>query len=285
MKRSHLIPVALIIGIAFAGCDLASLDPGGGAYSTTVVTMRSTETPTDTGPEPPGPDPGEEGSKDPGSFTGVIKFDGSFGGLNPLVPQGTSKVDPTICAKDGAIPDESLVVGNGNGIANVFVYLQRAPKRIRIPSPGDQTILDQKGCIFIPHAIIWRVGEEFDLKNSDNASHNISAKPNSNDSFNENLAPGSSTTRTYSKADREPFPSNCAIHSWMKYYTLVLDHPWAAITDAEGRFEIKELPPGDYSFRVWQERAGFLEGNLKVTIQPGAPTEIELSYDSAAFKL
>jgi hypothetical protein len=51
-------------------------------------------------------------------------------------------------------------------------------------------------------------------------------------------------------------PFKCDVHGWMNAYMAVMDHPYYAVTDAEGKFEIKSLPPGTYTVEAWHEKAG-----------------------------
>ena len=59
-----------------------------------------------------------------------------------------------------------------------------------------------------------------------------------------------------------PLPTrvDCSIHAWMKAWLIILDHPYVAITDEDGRFEIKNVPAGEWTFRFWHERPGYLPG-------------------------
>ena len=70
-------------------------------------------------------------------------------------------------------------------------------------------------------------------------------------------------------------PVKCDLHPHMRAYWLILDHPFAAITDAKGRFEIKGLPAGNHEFRVWHERVGYVDRKFKVTITDGKTTTLE----------
>jgi len=72
-----------------------------------------------------------------------------------------------------------------------------------------------------------------------------------------------------------PIQVKCDLHSWMQAYWLVLDHPYSAITQADGTFEIKDLPVGTHQFRVWHERVGYLERSLKVKIKDGQTTQLD----------
>jgi len=288
--KKQLIP--MLVGLSFAGlagCDMSKLDPGGGASSRTVVSLRIVKADDAAGTAIPGdgavtPGATNVASGEPGTLTGTVVFDGTPPSLTPKVGQGQAKVDPTICAKDGAIPDESLVVSSGGGVANVFVYLDKAPKGAN-PEAVAGRDLDQAACIFQPHAVVWRAGIECVYKNSDKVSHNVQTFASLNSNFNANMPPGSTQSEIWKKPEREPFASKCAIHPWMEFWTLVVDHPFAAVTDAEGKFEIPNLPPGKYKFRVWHERGKLLERGLEVEIKPAQSSSVALKYGATNFGL
>ena len=287
MKRLTVVFTA--IAAAAIGCDMNKIDPGGGASSPSVVSLRGGPTVV----VDDGGGNGEGGGPDvsdgpPGTLTGRVVLDGTAPALAALVTKGTSKIDPTVCAKDGAILDESFVISSDGGIANVFIYLVKSPGGSYAP-PEKQAVLDQVGCRFTPHALIWRVGVPVELRNGDNASHNIEIKPRRNDPSNDTMPPGSNAIKTFLKTEKAPFKATCAIHGWMEFRALVVDHPYAAVTDKDGRFEIPNLPAGEHSFRVWHERVsgpGMLESKWKVTVKPGPDvTTEELKYAAAKFGL
>ena len=281
-----IVPAALLVVV---GCDLASIDPGGGAVSETTVKVRGgvdVGAPTDGDNNDAGKAVIVEGP--PGSLVGIVLLDGPKPKLAPLVGKAASTVDSSICATAEAIPDESLVVGENGGVANVFVYLTKKPKGIDFEVPETQPFLDQQACIFKPHTLVFWAGVEFELKNSDKVAHNIDAKPATNSGFNENMPPGASVRKSFRNTEALPFQSTCAIHPWMRFYTLVVDHPFVAVTDAAGKFEIPTLPPGKHKFRVFQERAtggGQLERGIEVVVLPGKPTTVEWKYPASKFGL
>lgn len=275
-----IVPAALLVII---GCDLAKIDPGGGAVSQSVVSVRG------------GVDAGAAGggadevvavvTGEPGSLTGTILFDGPRPNLAPLVAKGTSRVDSSVCGAAESIPDESLLVGENGGIANVFVYLTKKPKGMKFDPPETQPFLDQAACIFKPHALVVWAGVDFELKNSDKVAHNIDAKPAANSSFNDGMKPGASVVRSFRNSEALPFQSTCAIHPWMRFFTLVVEHPFVAVTDADGKFEIPNLPPGKHKFRVFQERGSQLERSIEVVVSPGQATTVEWKYPPSKFGL
>jgi hypothetical protein len=292
MKLDAILPsicLALIIG-----CDLSSVDPGGGATSPTDVTLRGA---------PPVPTPGGSGegegvgklpppdlSVPPGTLVGQIQFDGTFQKLPPKIPKALITADPAVCSKGGDIPDDSMVVDSETkGIANVFIYLAKRPKWLdKKPKwdPQDKPLkgIDQLYCVFTPHALLARTGV-FKLKNSDAATHNIKSGSKLV-SFNVNLPPNAEDSVEFKRAEKEPFASSCAIHAWMVFYTLVVDHPYAAVTDEKGMFRIENLPAGKYEFRVWHERAGTLDRKFTVAVPSGAETALQKkTYPASKFKL
>ena len=283
MRNLTALVIAPVALLAVIGCDLASMDPGGGAVSQTEVTVRGG---IDAGPPPPiVPDAVDVLTGDPGSISGTILFDGTVPKLPPEVAQGSAKADPAICAKDGNIPNESLIVGGGGGIANVFVYLSKAPKGATFDKPATQPFLDQQSCIFRPHALLLWSGLDFEMKNSDKVPHNVQTFPARNSGENNNLSPGASMVTSFRNAEPQPFPSKCAIHPWMQYWTLVVDHPFAAVTDADGKFTIPNVPPGKYKFRVFHERGNLLERGKEVVVKPEAETAVEWKYAAGKFGL
>lgn len=274
-----LIPVAII---AAAGCDLNSIDPGGGYASATTVTMRGVEEIT-AGPEVVDCDACVV-SGEPGTLVGQILFDGAAPAPKEKVPVALIKADPAICSKGGAIPDESLVVDSATGgIANVFVYLAKKPNW-KFDIPEASTAIDQKFCVFKPHALIAQAGD-FALKNSDEVGHNIKGEPRRNPSFNVNLPAGGSDIVKLGRAESEPFQATCSIHAWMEFWALVVDHPFATVTNEKGEFRIPNLPAGEHEFRVWQEKGGILERKLIVTIKPGQDNSYTLKYSADKFGL
>lgn len=266
-----------VLALSFAGCGsetLNSIDPGGGASTATVVALRKENGATENGidVQKTGVEVAIQGGGDPASVLGRIVLDGTAPQLPALFSKGGAKADPTVCAKDSAIPDESLVLGGGGEIANVFIYLDKAPAGAPTVESKDNSLLDQVACVFKPHALFVQTGKPFPLKNSDPVPHNVQTTPQKNAAENNNMNPGSTMELKFKKPEKQPFESKCAIHAWMKFYTLVLDHPYATVTDTTGKFEIPNLPAGEHQLRIWHERAGMI--SQKVKIAGGKPTDL-----------
>lgn len=161
--------------------------------------------------------------------------------------------------------NQSLVVGADGGLANVVVFL-RAGRREKIEAHPDYAAqlsqpvaLDNKGCSFLPHVALVRVGQPFIVTNSDPIGHNTNAKLILNPSFNVLIAQGQENKMTFSKAEAIPLPVNCNIHPFMEGHILVQDHPYMVVSAEDGTFEIKNAPAGKHEFQFWHEAPGYLK--------------------------
>lgn len=203
-----------------------------------------------------------------GNLKGKIEFTGAFTPLPPLHVKGGDVKDKDVCAAVEA-PDEKILVKDG-GLANVFIYLKKAPKNVP-PAPTADIVFDQKNCIFKPHALTMRVGQTVRVLNSDSVAHNTHTNTVKNTAFNNIVSPNDTTGQplVYKQAEQDPITVVCDIHPWMRAYHLPIDHPYVAISSEDGTFEIKDLPAGKHDFKVWHEAAGLLEKGLAVTIKPG----------------
>ena len=231
-----------------------------------------------------------------GDVTGKVVFDGEAPVLAPRIAQGASKTkdgqpvkDQPICAAD-AVPDFGLVVGEDNGIAHVFLYPTRPIRNVKPElkaPPKDPVVVDQQGCVFKPHALIVRTGQPMQLKSSDAAPHNVRFTSFGNPGLNLNVPPNGKIDKpvVFRRGQMVPIPALCDFHPWMKANWLIVDHPYAALTDETGEFKIEGLPAGKHTFTVWHESAGFLTRTLSVEVKENGVTEIApLKYDLAAFK-
>lgn len=212
-----------------------------------------------------------------GNVEGQFVFDGDPPQLPLLVKQGDSAVkDASVCSAE-PVSDESLVVNSKNkGIANVFVFLRKADKiHPDLKASKDKEVhFDQKNCRFLPHALIVRTDQAVVCLSDDGVPHNTHTFPLRNNGDNMVIPPKDrkGTTVRLKLAEAAPLDVKCDIHSWMSAKWLVVDHPYAAVTDADGKFKIEKLPVGQHKFRVWQERAGFIEREWAIDVKEGANT-------------
>lgn len=227
----------------------------------------------------------------PGTFSGRVIFKGAAPSPKVMYEKGKAPKEADICSASGAIMDETLVIGADNGIANVFIYLDKAPAGFKVTPVTEPILFDQKNCTFLTHAVICQVGQPIQITNDDGIPHNTKNFPLKNDQNNATVGGKNRVGETivYKKPERVPVGVKCDFHAWMSAYHLPIDHPFGAVTDKDGNFKIENLPPGEYQFKIWHERAdggkgGFLESKYKVSVK-GDMKPVDIPEDAAKFGL
>jgi hypothetical protein len=224
---------------------------------------------------------------------GTIKGRVIFGGkdLPKPEPVDTSKsADSAKCleANKGPIFSEEWVVNPKNrGVRWVFVWLAPEKPGGKLPInprlakvPNKPVVIDQPCCRYEPHAFAIRQGQDIIAKNSAAMPHNVNwtGHPVKNPGSNVQIPPGAEFRITGLVADRIAVKFQCNIHGWMTAWCRVFDHPYFAITDADGNFEIKDAPAGTFRLMVWHE-TGFSGGaagrnGQPITIHSGKVTDV-----------
>jgi plastocyanin len=221
-----------------------------------------------------------------GTLKGQVVFGGDPPAAKNLVEQGKAEKNPEVCAKDGPIASERLVVNPaGKGVKNVLIYLPK-PTAVnddaKKAAAAAKVVFDQKGCVFEPHVMALMAGTPVTLKSSDPANHNVNVKLK-NSTFNQTVASGQSFPFTPALPERTPGQVVCDIHPWMSSWWMVLDHPYFAVTDDKGYYEIKSVPAGTQKVVVWQEAVGFVTppSGEDVTLKANDSTIKEFTIDPA----
>lgn len=206
-----------------------------------------------------------------GAVMGMISLEGT----PPEPEQIRMNSDPN-CLELATDPvTEYHVVGEEGGLGNVFVYVREGLTGT-FPTPSEPVVLNQEGCRYRPHVFGVQVGQTLEIVNSDMTLHNIHATPSVNDEFNMGQPiQGMRFERTFD-APEVMVPFQCDVHSWMNAYAGVLDHPYFAVTGADGKFDIGDLPPGDYVIEAWHEELGTQVQN--VTVGENATAELNFTF-------
>jgi plastocyanin len=172
---------------------------------------------------------------------------------------------------------EQVVVGADGALQNVFVYVKSGLEGQFAPSKDIVTI-DQKGCVYRPHVVGVQVGQTLRVTNSDPTLHNVHPLPRTNNEFNKSQAAGAGPMDSTFTKPELMIPVKCNIHPWMRAYINVSEHPFFAVSGADGTFTIKGLPPGEYTIEAVHEKYGNQEA--KVTVGEGETGTVDLKFQS-----
>lgn len=208
-----------------------------------------------------------------------------FAGPLPISNQIKKHLDRNLHCYEGAKPFETIDqewLGKEGGVANVVLFLKPPVGKYFPIHRDDRTIsgaveLDQPHCVYIPHVVslypayfdgreLIQTGQKLLVKNSGKIPHNTrfnGSKVLGNDvSFN--VAVGSEKAVVLSP-EGDPIPITCDIHSWMKAYAWVFNHPYHAVTNLDGTYEIPRPPAGtELTLVAWHEGLGYInQGEFK----------------------
>ena len=238
-------------------------------------------------------------AEDLGTLSGRVVFKGK----RPVAEKLDLNKDIAICSKTHPLDEELLVNAQDGGLANVVVWLELEkgqtlpevvlPEGSKLPA---EVMMTNKNCRFEPHIAVMTTKQTLVLGNDDPVAHNTLANLFYNTPFNEAIGTGATVKKTLSKVERRPAQVSCPIHSWMKGWVVVKDHTYVAVSDSHGRFLIRDLPPGEWTFQFWQEKAGYLskmelksgtvedrKGIYRLTIKAGENDLGEISVDAELF--
>lgn len=196
-----------------------------------------------------------------GSVTGTVKLSGP----RPQ-PQRIVMTQDPVCSKlhPSGATNEEVVAGTNGALANVVVYVAEG---LGDGSPGPAkgpAVIDQKGCLYNPRVLALQVNQKLQVFNRDATTHNIHPMPKNNREWNKSQPPGSAPLEQTFAREEIAIPVKCNVHPWMKGYIHVFKHPYFGITGKDGRFAIRNLPPGSYTLTAWHEKFGTT--TQKVTI-------------------
>ena len=202
--------------------------------------------------------------------SGTAKFDGA-------APK-PAKIDMSQDGNcQGSNTAENVVVNGGN-LENVFVYVKEGLGNRAFDVPKNAVELVQSGCRYKPHVLGVMAGQTIKIVNGDPTTHNIHPTPKDNREWNESQAPKAAPLEKTFAREEVMLPVKCNQHPWMRMFVNVVKTPFYAVTGPDGKFEIKGLPPGDYTLAFVHEKLG--EQDQKVTLAAKDSKTVDATFKS-----
>jgi plastocyanin len=229
---------ALALIVACKSSEQPSTVPQPSANSTSVSTVSSI--------------PGYEVVQvaDGGSISGVITVSGAVSKL----PKREIKKDQQVCGTQ-ARDSEQLLVSAAGGLKNAIVVVEDVKRGKSVPASLQNVEIDQKHCEYDPHVMVVGASSDIAVRNSDPLLHNIHFYQNDDSLFNI-AQPVQNQVDKHTLDKAGMVYAECDVHNWMKGHVAVVDNPYYAITDENGKFSIVDLPPGNYKVKIWHEYLG-----------------------------
>jgi plastocyanin len=202
-----------------------------------------------------------------GGIKGTVRFTGA------PIEQKTLPVtaDQYVCGKEKE--PETLVLSATKGIRNAVVFLRNAPVGAKWPAALPVQI-DQKQCVYVPRVVVVPVGGTVEFLNSDRLLHNLHSVGTENRMFNRTQPTGRTIPIIFTKP--EIVRIDCDLHSWMRAWVVVAEHPFYAITSEQGEFTLDHVPGGRYTLQVWQETLGSVTRDVAVNDQGITTVAVEM---------
>ena len=212
-----------------------------------------------------------------GCVKGVIKWEGKTP-KNALIQMDSDPVCKAAGEGKEMRKETTLVDANGN-LGNVVLYISKGlPEGQKWPVKTETIMLNQKGCTYFPHIVAMQLGQKVEMRNSDKTTHNVHFQSKLNGDWNltqssEGVVPAAQEMK---RAEIGTSSFKCDIHAWMESRVAIFEHPFFAVSAADGTFKIDNLPPGTYTLSAWHEKEKSKE--IEVTVAAGAAADANFSF-------
>jgi len=203
-----------------------------------------------------------------GTIKGLVVYNGDV----PKPGKIQIVKDQEVCNERDKI-QHKIRIDDQKHVADVVVFLGDIKTGKPPVAPDEKHTVDQETCTFVPHVQVVMKDEAFDVVNKDPVAHNLHCTQKRVTLFNP-IQPKQGMRSEFTIRDSGLATLRCDIHNWMRAYLYVLWHPYYDLTEADGVFELTDVPPGEYELVAWQEYLG--ETTMTVTVEPGKVSEIEL---------
>jgi len=258
---------------ALSGLVLAAMACGGGQKTAPASEGTAASGTEATASQPAATETSAAAPAGTASITGTITFEGAVPNLKPI----NMDADP-VCAGKHTEPvyPPVLVLGPDKTMANVYVKVTAGLPAGTWPTPTEPKIIDQQGCMYVPHVVGVMAGQPLEFRNDDKILHNVHLLPKANREANLGMpATVSEKQMTFSKTE-DPFHVKCDVHPWMSAYVGVTDNPFFDVTGKDGKFTISGLPAGTYTIEAWHEKLG--TQTTQVTVADGGTQTADFTF-------
>ena len=207
------------------------------------------------------------------TVTGTILVTGTI----PQPRRIDMTADP-VCGQLNIKPTlDDLIVRDGK-LESAFIYVTGGSlSTYRFPVPDSAVELHHRNCYYTPHVLGIRVDQKLSIFNDDPTLHSTRVTPKMNVEWNQTQPDGAPPMEKSFRRAEVLVPVKDNQHPWQRAYIAVMDHPFFAVSDESGRFEIRGLPPGTYTLVVWHARLG--EQKLEITVAPGETRNADFTFD------
>jgi uncharacterized membrane protein/plastocyanin len=199
-----------------------------------------------------------------GSVKGTVRLDGK--------PPPLKELNLGTCTTEakGPVYSDTVLVKDGK-LQNAFIWVKKGLESYKSPAaPEEPVVMDQKGCLYAPHVIGARVGQQIIFLNSDPILHNVRTVAEENAPFAEMMpTKDMRLAKTFDKQE-VMVRAKCDVHPWMAAFVGVVNHPFFAVSSAGGEFTLQNLPEGDYEVEAWHEAFGRQTQKLKIEARKSA---------------
>jgi plastocyanin len=254
-QRNLAAIVALIALVAVAAC--------GGGGGDDAAPAPDTSAPAATAPD----------LSDAGGISGTVMLVG-----DAPAPELIQMAADPFCqlAHSDTVMTSPVMADAGGGLMNVVVHVASGLDGYTFPAASGTATIGQQGCIYSPHVVALRAGQMLKILNDDDTLHNVNVQPSDNAAFNQaQPLAGMTIEKVFDNAE-VGIPARCDVHPWMSAFINVFDHPYFAVSSADGSFSIENLPPGDYVIEAWHEALG--TQTQSITVAPNETATAGISF-------
>ncbi len=177
-----------------------------------------------------------------------------------------------VCQGSGKpVMDQSIRVSDDGGLADVLIHIKSGLENWTFDYNRREAVIDQADCVFVPHVLAVQAFQPIRIKNSDRIIHNVNFGSRKGQGFVTTLTPSSRARLLQLQQPELGIRVTCGVHAYMLMYVHVLPHPFFAVSDNTGDFEIRDLPPGDYVVEARHPILGTREKQLSIKAGESVP--------------